>query len=57
LTLTALHPDRTAEAAIENTGWDLQVATELKTTEPPSEEELRILYDELDPDGLYLKRA
>lgn len=57
LTLTALHPDRTAEAAIENTGWDLQIAADLKSTDPPSDEELRILYDELDPDRLYLKRG
>ncbi|NOY98668.1 MAG: CoA-transferase subunit beta [Chloroflexi bacterium] len=57
LTLTALHPGRTADEARGNTGWDLKVAAELQTTEPPSEEELRILYEELDPDGLYLKRG
>ena len=56
LILTALHPGRVAEEAIEKTGWDLQIAAELKTTEAPSDEELHILYDELDPDGLYLKR-
>ncbi len=57
LTLTALHPGQKAEEAIANTGWDLKVADELKETEPPSDEELRILYEELDPDGLYLKRS
>ena len=57
LTLTALHPGQKAEEAVENTGWNLNIAAKLKTTEPPSDRELRILYDELDPDGLYLKRA
>ncbi len=56
LTLTALHPGRNAEEAIENTGWELKIASKLKSTTPPNNEELRILYEELDPDGLYLKR-
>ena len=56
LTLTALHPGRTAAEAIENTGWELKIAPELRQTEPPTDEELRILYEELDPNGLYLKR-
>ncbi|MEW5870597.1 MAG: CoA-transferase [Chloroflexota bacterium] len=55
LTLTALHPGKTAEEARANTGWDLKVSPELRHTEPPSEDELRILRDELDPTGIYLK--
>src|SRR5512134_1560310 len=31
--LTALHPGKTVEEAKANTGWDLKVASELKTTE------------------------
>jgi glutaconate CoA-transferase subunit B len=54
LVLTALHPDRTAEAARENTGWELKVAPALRTTEEVSEQELRILREELDPTGIYL---
>ncbi|GAB4495830.1 MAG: CoA-transferase subunit beta [Anaerolineales bacterium] len=57
LTLTALHPGRTVEDAIANTGWRLNVAAQLRTTEAPSAEELRILHDELDPDGIYLGSA
>lgn len=53
--LTALHPGKTAEQAKENTGWDLKVATHLKTTELVTEIELRILREELDPKGIYLK--
>jgi glutaconate CoA-transferase, subunit B len=53
--LTALHPGKTVEQARENTGWDLKVAAELKTTEMVTENELRILREELDPTGIYLK--
>jgi glutaconate CoA-transferase subunit B len=53
--LTALHPGKTAEQARENTGWDLKLAPQLKTTELVTENELRILREELDPKGIYLK--
>ena len=53
--LTSLHPGKTADEAKANTGWDLKVAAELKTTEPVTENELRILREELDPTGIYLK--
>lgn len=55
LMLTALHPGKNAEEAKANTGWDLKVAAALRCTEPPSAEELRILREDLDPDGIYLK--
>jgi glutaconate CoA-transferase subunit B len=55
MVLTALHPGIAPEKAIENTGWPLRVAAHLKTTLPPSPEELRILREDLDPDKIYLK--
>ncbi len=55
LRLTALHPGASVEQARQNTGWDLKVAGSLRTTEPPSAEELRILREDLDPQGIYLK--
>ncbi len=55
LILTALHPTKTADQAIENTGWTLKVSKDLHTTEPLTKDELRILHDELDPNGIYLK--
>ena len=55
LILTALHAGATVEQAIKNTGWKLKVADDLKTTEPPTDEELRLLREELDPTGIYLK--
>ena len=53
--LTALHPDKSAQQAKENTGWDLKVASQLRRTELVTENELRILREELDPTGIYLK--
>ncbi len=55
LILTALHPGRMVEEAKENTGWDLRVSGHLRITEPPSERELKILREELDPQRIYLK--
>lgn len=55
LTLTALHPGKTAKDALENTGWQLIVAPEIRETEIVSEHELRILREELDPAGIYTK--
>jgi glutaconate CoA-transferase subunit B len=43
LTLTQVHPGVTADQAREATGWDLRVAGDLSTTEPPSEDELAAL--------------
>jgi glutaconate CoA-transferase subunit B len=55
LILTALHPGATLEQARANIGWDLKAAAELKITQPPTETELVILREELDPQGIYLK--
>ena len=53
--LTALHAGKTAEDARLNTGWDLKSAPALRQTDPITENELRILREELDPGGIYLK--
>jgi len=55
LVLTALHPGKTVEEVRANTGWELKTAPDVRVTEPPSAEELRILREELDPQGIYLK--
>ena len=55
LVLAALHPLTTVEQAQAHTGWALKVSPKLRCTEPPSQEELRILREELDPEGIYLK--
>ncbi len=53
--LTALHPGATVEQAQANTGWALKAVAQPRRTEPPSAEELRILREDLDPQGIYLK--
>jgi glutaconate CoA-transferase subunit B len=55
LVLTALHPGRTIDEARENTGWALRCESCNAVTEPPSSDEIRILREDLDPEGIYLK--
>jgi glutaconate CoA-transferase, subunit B len=37
------------------TGWDLRVSPDLQTTPDPSAEELRLIREELDPHGAYVR--
>lgn len=53
MVLGSLHPGATVEHVRTMVGWDLKVAEDMKTTEPPSEQELRIIREDLDPLGLY----
>jgi len=55
LVLTAVHPGVTVADVRAATGWDLEVAADLTTTDPPTAEELRLLREDLDPDGAYLR--
>jgi glutaconate CoA-transferase subunit B len=43
LTLTRIHPGVSVEKVREETGWDLQVSEDLEETDPPSDEEVRVL--------------
>jgi len=55
MTLESLHPGVTLEQVRESTGWDLKVADDVRETEPPSDEELRLIREELDPEGAYTR--
>jgi glutaconate CoA-transferase subunit B len=55
LVLAALHPGATLEQAQANTGWALRSAADMRRTDPPTPQELRILREELDPEGIYRK--
>ena len=55
LIITALHPNATLDQARANTGWELKSTPELRITASPTEEELRILREDLDPQGIYLE--
>jgi len=45
----SIHPGVTREDIINNTGFELLWDEDLKTSLPPTEEELRILREEVDP--------
>ncbi|MCU0485187.1 MAG: CoA-transferase subunit beta [Anaerolineales bacterium] len=57
LVLTALHPGVTVEQVQANTGWALKTIPSPRNTSPPTPEELCILREELDPQGIYLKAS
>jgi len=52
--LLATQPGVSVEQVLENTGFELQLADEIESSPPPSEQELRILRDEVDQDKLYI---
>lgn len=45
----SIHPNVTKEQVQENTGFELIWDSKIKESEPPTEEELRILREEVDP--------
>ena len=51
-----LMPGVSLEQVRRNTGFDPLVVSEVATVDPPSERELRLLREEVDPTGVYLKR-
>jgi len=44
----------TVEEVISNTGFKLIVPQEVGQNAPPSDEELRLLREEIDPERLYI---
>ena len=48
-----VHPSVAPEDVQESTGWDLQFADDVGETTPPTEDEIRLIREELDPDGVY----
>jgi glutaconate CoA-transferase subunit B len=55
MTLESLHPGVTLEKVRESTGWDLKVAEDVRETAAPTDEELRLIREQLDPDGTYTR--
>lgn len=52
--LLSVHPGVTVEDVVENTGFELIIPRTVATTEPPREEELRLLREEIDPAGIVI---
>lgn len=55
MTLLSLHPGVDLEDVRANMGWEPKIADDLGITEPPGDEELRLIREELDPGGVYTK--
>lgn len=52
--LLATNPGVTVEQVIENTGFELIIPEHVGQNDPPTEEELRILREEVDPERFYI---
>jgi acyl CoA:acetate/3-ketoacid CoA transferase beta subunit len=54
LKLVSLHPGVTSEEVKESTGFEVDIAKDLRTTPIPTSEELRLLREEIDPGHVYI---
>lgn len=50
------HRGATVEQIKENTGFDIKVSPTVEETKPPTVEEIELLRNEIDPNGVYLRR-
>ena len=57
LSLDKLMPGVSVEQVLENTGFEPLVDRQVAAVEPPSDEELRLLREDVDPGGVYLGRG
>ena len=55
MTLMSLHPGVSLDDVRANMGWEPKVSPELEATVAPSDEELRLIREDLDPGGVYTK--
>lgn len=55
--LASLHPGVTAEDVRMNSGFEVDIPTDVHTTPVPSPEELRLLREEIDPQHVYIGKA
>jgi glutaconate CoA-transferase subunit B len=54
--LASLHPGVTLEDVRDNSAWEIAVGEDLVATDAPSDEELRLIREELDPEGIYTSK-
>lgn len=50
--LDAYHPDCTVEEIVANTPWELKISPTVHPTPPPTQDELRVIREVLDPHGM-----
>jgi glutaconate CoA-transferase, subunit B len=53
--LESLHPGVTLDSVRDSIGWDIKLAPTVEATPPPTTEELSLVREELDPEGVYTK--
>ncbi len=54
MTVESLHPGVTKLDVVQNTGFEIEFAEPLQVTREPSDEELRILREEVDPERIII---
>jgi glutaconate CoA-transferase subunit B len=54
--LESYHPGVAIDEVKENTGWELKISPTVHETMPPTTEQIRLLRQELDPKGIFLRR-
>jgi glutaconate CoA-transferase subunit B len=52
--LDTIHPGRTVRDVVDNVGFDLDVSRVSGETKPPTYGELDLLYNKIDPEGIFL---
>ena len=53
--LATVHPGVTVEDVRANMGWEPRISPDLGETPPPTDDELRLIREELDPGGAYTR--
>lgn len=53
--LDSYHPGVSIDEIKRNVGWELMISPQLKETKPPTETEVRVLKEEVDPEGMWLR--
>jgi glutaconate CoA-transferase subunit B len=53
--LSSIHPGITIDEVRAEVGWPLRIAPDVRTTEPPTSDELSLIREELDPGGAYTR--
>jgi glutaconate CoA-transferase subunit B len=51
------HPGLSVEVIRKNVSWEIRIADDVHETEPPTTEELRVLREKCDPEGIFLGGA
>jgi glutaconate CoA-transferase subunit B len=54
--LDSYHRGSSVREVKENSGWEINVSPKVRETPPPTEWQVRLLREELDPKGIFLRK-